>query len=165
VLSIFGGLPGTGKSTLASALAHRCKAVYLRIDTIEQSLRHAGMAEIGPTGYEIAYAVALDNLCQGNRVVADSVNPIEITREAWRSTAGSADVSFVEIEVVCSNREEHRARVESRIADIPGMKLPTWEEVVDREYARWETGPVVIDTAGQSPQESIEILFEALSLG
>ena len=39
MLIIFGGLPGSGKSTIARALALRLGAVYLRIDTIEQAIR------------------------------------------------------------------------------------------------------------------------------
>ncbi|MFC6648449.1 AAA family ATPase [Paenibacillus rhizoplanae] len=34
-LYIFGGLPGTGKSTLASALASELRAPYLRVDVVE----------------------------------------------------------------------------------------------------------------------------------
>jgi predicted kinase len=35
ILIIFGGLPGTGETTLARALAEQLGAVFLRIDTIE----------------------------------------------------------------------------------------------------------------------------------
>ncbi len=66
----------------------------------------------------------MDNLQLGAEVVADSVNPLEITRSAWRETAVSVQSKFVEIEVVCSDMGEHRSRVESRRSDIPGMKLP-----------------------------------------
>src|SRR5215475_11042164 len=34
VLIVFGGLPGTGKTTIAKAIAKRYAAVYLRVDTI-----------------------------------------------------------------------------------------------------------------------------------
>ena len=37
-LIVFGGLPGTGKTTLAKAIAGEHAATYLRIDTIEQAL-------------------------------------------------------------------------------------------------------------------------------
>lgn len=37
MLYIFGGLPGTGESTLAQRRARMHQATYLRIDTIEQS--------------------------------------------------------------------------------------------------------------------------------
>src|ERR1051325_4434191 len=51
MLYIFGGLPGTGKSTLSQHLAREQRAVHLRIDTIEQALREAGCLVNGPEGY------------------------------------------------------------------------------------------------------------------
>ena len=44
---------------------------------------------------------AEDNLRLACTVVADSVNPLPITREAWRAVAGRAGVPVLEIEVVC----------------------------------------------------------------
>jgi predicted kinase len=35
MLIAFGGLPGTGKTTVAQAVARKLAAVYLRIDTLE----------------------------------------------------------------------------------------------------------------------------------
>jgi predicted kinase len=162
MLFIFGGLPGTGKSTLTAALAHRRNAVYLRIDTIEQAVRDSGLSVNGPVGYVIGYQLASDNLRLGTSVVADSVNPIYITRKAWREVALQAKVPFVEIEIICSDPEEHRKRVESRPSDIPNLQLPTWKEVVERAYEPWDTEHLIIDTAGQSPDESISHLFAAL---
>jgi predicted kinase len=83
MLVIFGGLPGTGKSTLAVRLAGEVGAVYLRIDTIERAMIDANEAlSVGERGYLVAYAVAEDNLRLGHTVIADSVNPLEITRTA-----------------------------------------------------------------------------------
>lgn len=42
ILIEFGGLPGTGKSTLAAHLADRIGAVLLRIDVIDAAMRRAG---------------------------------------------------------------------------------------------------------------------------
>ncbi len=50
-------------------------------------MRGAGIALNGPEGYIVAYRLAEHNLRLGLAVVADSVNPIEITREAWRAVA------------------------------------------------------------------------------
>ena len=67
MLIVFGGLPGTGKTTLARAFAQRRGATYLRIDTIEQALRSSEMlaGEVGPAGYMVAYALAEANLRLG----------------------------------------------------------------------------------------------------
>jgi predicted kinase len=84
MLVVFGGLSGTGKTTLAKAIAKDLAATYLRIDVIEDALRASGSlaSEIGAGGYAVAYALAESNLRLGVVVVADSVNPLAITRKA-----------------------------------------------------------------------------------
>ena len=56
----FGGLPGTGKSTLARQLAERTRAVLLRIDEIEAAMRRNGLTpdQTGITAYSVAHDVA-----------------------------------------------------------------------------------------------------------
>src|SRR5262245_43470534 len=127
---IFGGLPGAGKSTIAKSLAARMKAVYLRVDSIEQAMRSSGALppgwDVGPAGYMALYRVAADNLRLGHAVVADTVNPIEITRAAFRAVAIEANTRFVEIEVICSDPKTHRYRAETRLLTVDGLTPPTW---------------------------------------
>ena len=163
VLFIFGGLPGAGKSELARYLSGRLGAVYLRIDTIEQALRDQDLLVNGPEGYVLAYRLAADNLRLGLDVVADSVNPLQVTREAWRDVARQADATFCEIEVICSDEREHRRRVESREREVPGLRLPSWQDVVDRRYEPWQRERIVIDTAARTPAQSKERLVQALA--
>jgi predicted kinase len=162
MLVIFGGLPGTGKSTLALRLARQCGAVYLRIDTIEKAMvGREEASSVGERGYRVAYAVAEDNLRLGHTVVADSVNPVQITRGAWLNVAERAGVQSVEIEVICSDRVEHRRRVETRSAIVP----VTWHEVVTREFDPWLGEHIRIDTSGQTIDQSLATLLEMLPHG
>ena len=161
MLLILGGLPGVGKTAIAVAFARAIGAVHLRIDSIEQALRNSHVPIFGPEGYVVAYAVAGDNLRLGHTVIADSVNPVEVTRAAWRKVAQQADKRYVEIEIVCSDQEEHRRRVESRISDIAGHRLPTWQQVCARDYEPWQAS-IVIDTAGQHIKASVSALRERL---
>ena len=154
MLFIFSGLPGSGKSTLAMALARQTGAVYIRVDTIEQALRDLCGVDVEAEGYQLGYRIAMDNLRVGLSVVADSCNPIELTRREWERVALDAGVPHLDIEVVCSDSSQHRSRVESRLSDLPGLKLPSWSDVTSREYHQWTTHRLVIDTAGQLPQES-----------
>ena len=84
MLLILGGLPGTGKTTIARSLCRHIGAMHLRIDSIEQAIRiwaQSGVS-LDDVGYRVAYAIAEENLRLGISVVADSVNPLSITRDA-----------------------------------------------------------------------------------
>ncbi len=164
MLIIFGGLPGVGKSALAKELARQLDAVHLRIDSIEQAIRDSSVAAepLNDAGYRVAYAIAEDNLRLGWTVIADCVNPIRLTREAWIAVARRAGVVAAEVEVVCSDELRHRKRVESRPAEITGLRLPAWEEVIARDYEPWTRAHIVVDTARKSVAENVEAIRQAL---
>ena len=112
-------------------------------------------------GYAVAYVVAEDNLRLGRIVIADSVNPW--TRDAWRAVATRAGVRAIEIEIVCSDTEIHRHRVESRVADIPGHTVPSWREVTERDYRPWDRERMMIDSARTDVAESVRTILAIIS--
>jgi predicted kinase len=158
VLIVLGGLPGVGKTTIARELSRAIGAVDIRIDSIEQAIRESGVTvvSIDDAGYRVGYAIAEDNLRLGRTVIADSVNPWPLTREAWRDVARRAGVAALQIEVVCSDAAEHRRRVEERLKSSGG---PTWEDVLARDYRAWENDRLVADTASQSVDEIVGMLL------
>jgi predicted kinase len=164
VLIILSGLSGVGKTTIARELARQLGAVHIRIDSIEQAIRDA-KGDSGPLdeiGYRVGYAVALDNLRLGRTVIADSVNPIAISRNAWLEVATHAQVRAIEIEVKCSDAKEHRTRLENRVEDIAGLPSLTWQEVIARESHAWNREHLVIDTAVCDVEQAVKIIQEAL---
>jgi predicted kinase len=163
MLIIFGGLPGAGKTTISKKIAKQINATYLRIDTVEQVFKEfPGFSKswVGPEGYMIAYAIALDNLRLGLSVVADSVNPIAITRNDWQQVAKDANTPFIEIELICSNLKEHQHRIETRKNDISGHKLPNWADVLNRDYEPWQSKMLTVDTSQYSIGKSVEIIID-----
>ncbi|WP_019009774.1 AAA family ATPase [Deinococcus aquatilis] len=164
-LIVFSGLPGSGKSTLALGLAAHLNAAYLRLDTIEAALLNAGLPSVGIEGYAVAYALAADALRLGQTVVADCVNPLTVTREAWQAVARNMSSRMLDLEVICSDRQEHRRRVETRQADESNWAgrwtPPTWETVTRHDYEPWASARTVIDTARG---EQAELLASVLAL-
>ena len=168
VLVVLGGLPGVGKSSVAHALLSQWPAVYLRIDTIEQALRDSNVlagGDVGPAGYLVAYALARTQLAQGLPVLADCVNPLQVTRNAWRSVAEVVQVPSLFVEVVCTDATEHRRRVETRVGDVAGLAVPTWDAVQRHDYAPWAEGRgqrLLVDTARLSAQDAAALVLAAL---
>jgi predicted kinase len=166
IMVILSGLPGVGKSTIARRLSVDIGGVYLRIDTIEQALAQSAL-QIHPAadaGYAVACAVAADNLANGKTVIADSVNPVAASRDAFRSVADGLGAAALEIEVICSDSALHRERVETRVSDIPGLVLPDWEKVTDREYEPWARDRLVLDTALLSVDDCVREVIAHLPL-
>jgi predicted kinase len=143
-------------------LAERLNAVHVRVDTIEQAIRASGIADdAGPAGYIVAYGIAGDNLTLGRTVIADSVNPLRITRSAWLSVAQAAGVTAAEVEVVCSDKAEHRNRAETRLTDVEGLVKPTWQAISERTYDEWPDA-IVIDTALKTVEAAVDELIDRL---
>src|SRR4051794_3846867 len=158
VLVVVGGLPGTGKSTVAQHLARVIHAPYFRVDRIEHAIVAYSPLEhpVGAAGYAVAYALAGEQLTLGLDVIVECVNPIPLTRDSWVATAAGADAAIVEVEVICSDRDEHRRRVVTRETDVQGLVKPTWEDVLGREYHSWTRPHLVIDSSSTRPDEAAQ---------
>ncbi|MCG3729132.1 adenylyl-sulfate kinase [Vibrio cincinnatiensis] len=163
-LYIFSGLPGSGKSTLAQLLAKRIGAVYLRIDTVEQGLRDLCHFKVESEGYRLSYRIAQDNLIVGNCVIADSCNPIALTRHEWQEVAESTGARFINIEIRCSDLAEHEYRINTRRCSISTLQQPTWQQVQARYYEPWNSDVIHLDTAGKAIAFSLSELSEKLSI-
>jgi len=93
ILIIVGGLPATGKSTVASALVRQTGFAYVRVDRIEQAIIASAALRrpLGPVGYTVAYEVA-------------------------------AAPRLLEVELICTDQAAHRERARTREVDIQGPR-------------------------------------------
>ena len=97
-------------------------------------------------------------------MIADCVNPWPLTREAWRAVAARAQVASLDVEVICSDPVEHRRRVEARVADIAGHRVPTWQDVRERDYYPWDDqSRLIVDTAVTSVPDAVLRIRQALT--
>lgn len=150
MIIVFGGLPGTGKTTIAKEIAPYLDAVYLRIDSIEQTLKNVQNQTdllIGSEGYFIANSIALDNCKLGKNVIIDCVNPLPLTRQIWQDTAEKTNQRLISIELFCSDQHKHRQRVKERESDISGLVPPSWDKIINRDYIPWDNATIRIDTS------------------
>lgn len=104
--------------------------------------------QTGVAAYEVAAALATEQLQLGHDVVVDAVNALEVVRTMWRRVATRAGVEMSVIEVVCSDPAVHRRRLGSRVRDIDGFPEPTWDEVSERQmgWDEWTDRRLVLDS-------------------
>ena len=138
VLIVISGLPGTGKSAVAVAVAEHLHAVYLSVDPVEDALLGAGLPAGWTTGvaaYEAVRVAAEANMTFGWDVVVDAVNDSEIARQTWRTASMNTGVPLTFILLAVTDVSEHRRRVEGRNRNFAKVSDPTWEQVQARAQA------------------------------
>jgi predicted kinase len=168
LLVVFAGLPGTGKSTLAGAVAERLDAIWLRVDVAGAAMVKAGLTrsfEAGLAAYIVAQDIAAVHLRLGRNVVLDAVNAVEPGRAMWRGLATEYGATLSVVETICSDSAEHRRRVETREAPTPPLPLPTWAEVVGLEYEDWKEPVLTIDTVVPTEECVTRILAHLAARG
>ena len=163
-LIVLSGLPGSGKSMLAEGVSRALSIPLFSIDPIEAAMWRGGLKkdQTGIAAYEVAIALADEQLRLGHCVIVDAVNPIEAPRAAWRSLAAKYRAGLKIIECICADETIHRARIEARRRNIPGMPEITWARVLERraEYEPWTDARLTLDTSIETPEK---LLADALN--
>jgi len=149
-LVIVGGLPGTGKSTIAEHAARMIHGTLIAKDVVEATLWRSGIgreANSGWAGYELLSSLADAHLRVGGSAVLDSVAAYDRLRDGWREIGRRHGATVQEVECICSDENTHRARIEGRRRDIPGWYELTWDEVEDARsrYEPWAHEHLVLD--------------------
>jgi AAA domain-containing protein len=148
-LLVVSGLPGVGKTAVATEIAKRVGGVHLSVDPVEDALLACGLEpgwQLGVAAYEAVASMASANLELGRTVVVDAVNDSEAARGTWRRVA--EPVTFAVL--TCSDPVEHRRRLEGRWREFTRLLEPTWPMVCDRatNYAPWSGEYLEVDTCG-----------------
>jgi predicted kinase len=163
-LIVLSGLPGSGKSMLAEGVSRALSIPLFSIDPIEAAMWRGGLKkdQTGIAAYEVAIALADEQLRLGHSVIVDAVNPIEAPRAAWRSLAAKYRAGLKIIECICADETIHRARIEARRRNIPGMPEITWARVLERraEYEPWTDARLTLGTSIDTPEK---LLADALN--
>jgi predicted kinase len=146
LLVLVTGLQGTGKSTVAEAIAENLSAAVLAHDWAMSALRpyaelQATLDDMEPSGrrkvgWSILNSLGQLQLRNGRSIVLDGLaRTPEIA--SCRSTAQKEEGRFVLVLTHCSDRELHRSRVEGRRRGIPNWYEFDWDHV-ERSMETWE---------------------------
>jgi predicted kinase len=147
-LVLVSGSTGSGKSTIANAIACDLTCAVGSFDWLMSALR--SMPEIWPSvelpverqrevGWRLLSRLAEQELRHGRSLVFDLVAR-EVPRREWSSLADRYGARFSVIECVCSDADLQRSRVEQRSRDIPG-----WYELTASAVERSRSNYVPLD--------------------
>jgi predicted kinase len=152
-LIVFSGLPGTGKSTLAEAIARGLGIPVFAKDWLEATMVRCELKPtndekpLGSAGYELLTVLAERQLMLVQSVILDSVAGSQSIRRSWRQLSVKHGADWRVIECICSDESLHRSRLKGRKRNIPGWHELEWSEVerVKRYYFPWAEERLVLD--------------------
>lgn len=171
-LVVVSGYTGSGKSTIASAVADSLGATVASFDWLMSALRSVPEVWVvtempverqRAVGWLLLARVAEQQLRRGASCVLDLVARPEAVA-SWRELAQQYGATFTVIECRCSDAELHLARVVGRSRDIPGWYELSADDVT-RSRQRYEPllliDKVTID-AVDPLEENVERVLSAI---
>lgn len=160
----FTGLPCSGKSTIADALANKLRQVSDKVERLDgDTTRGTFWPELDFSAEDrdknISRVIALAELLQRNGVVvvASFISPSAELRVAAREKLKDFVLVFTECPLeVCGSRDTrgmYAKAVKGEIKDFTGVSAP---------YEEPEDADVIVDTAAESVNVSVEKVMDKL---
>ena len=167
---VFGGVPGSGKTTLAEGLGAELGIHVASLDWILGAFTQYGafrLADATGLAYELALREGLRELLCGRSVILDGiarqldVGVQDAVLVRWRSLADARKASFFATDCVCSDEALHHSRMSGRTRGVPGWKQTVAWEHVERTRANrrpWTFEHLLVDSVDSAEANLEKVL-------
>lgn len=159
-LVIFSGLPGVGKSTLATRLARELRRPLLCIDDVIGEVPENVGVEFWDSKVAILLNLVETQLKLGLDVIADSVF-MNMDRYHAQASARKYDARFLPIYVFVSDENAWKERVTTRYNELNIPEAVTWENIQHQRqrFRAWEPDTALfIDSLNPFEQNYAKVL-------
>lgn len=168
VLIVVGGLPATGKHTMAAAVAAALNCPVFIKDDVEHYLSRyfTATAEAGAAAYAVLEALARFRLSKGQSAIVVGTFSQNAYRGRMSALAESCQVPLWAVECICSDEVMHRQRIARLVPGTVDWPPVTWDHVrkVRDAWEPWPGTRLVIDSSGPAQINIASILEHVSSL-
>ena len=149
-LIVMRGYPGTGKSTIARAIANALHAPLIDRDILRQKAVDifGDLPLVGRFSYELMFALTEEQLRLGLSVVVDTPLTYHTTYEQSKALAQSFHMPMLVVHCQCPPQVQKR-RLEGRKGKVSEFQITSWEEWMQWKprFENYEDEGCVIDTS------------------
>ncbi len=144
------GYPGTGKSTIARAIATALHAPLIDRDILRQKAVDifGDIPHVGRFSYELMFALAQEQLQLGLSVVVDTPLTYHTTYEQSKELARRFQAPMLVVHCQCPPEVQKR-RLEGRKGKVSEFQITSWEEWMQWKprFEDFDDGGCLIDTS------------------
>ena len=170
-LIMFSGLAGTGKSTLANAIAHELKIPVISFDYfIDFALPRHVLTDPGNWTnqdlFEMMNKLSEQQLLLGVSVILDAVHFSQEARDSTRALAKKHNARFHVIHTLCSDRNIWRERVVTRAESSSPNETPAqWDSIMAElaKFQPWNQDEALFVDAIYPVDENIQKVLDYLA--
>ena len=155
------GYPGTGKSTIARAIATALDAPLIDRDIIRQMGVDilGNLAAIGRFSYELMFALTREHLKLGLSAVVDTPLTYRTTYEQAKQMAETFSIPMLVVHCKCPP-EVQKCRLEGRKGKVSEFQITSWEEWLrwKPRFEEFEDEGCVIDTSNPLDESLAKVM-------